>query len=311
MALGAGARRCGRPPVTNASGPTPPHPGGRQDLVLNRESLARDLRSLGVIPGQTLLVHASLRRIGWVSGGAGAVVAALRQVLGQEATLVVPASTADNSDTSRLYQARTTGMTSDEIGRYRDAMPPFTLERPSIGTGRIAECVRTAPGAVRSEHPQTSFAALGPQAGMLMSGHQFDCHLGESSPLGRLYKAGAWVLLMGVGYEACTCFHLAEYRYVPFPPRQVYGCVVAEQGQRRWRSYEDVVLDDRDFAALGAAFDQTGHVIRGHVGQAQCLLAPIAAAVDFATEWLRQHRTPKLAGTGVTSANAEARVPRR
>src|SRR5579862_4147659 len=104
-----------------------------QDQALDRESLARDLRSLGVIPGQTLLVHASLRQIGWVSGGADEVVAALRQVLGRDATLVVPTSTADNSDTSRLYLTRTKGMSPDEIGRYRDAMPPFTLERPSVG----------------------------------------------------------------------------------------------------------------------------------------------------------------------------------
>lgn len=278
---------------------------------MNRESLRRDLRTLGVVPGQILLVHASLRRIGWVSGGADDVVAALREVLGHDATLVVPASTADNSDTSRLYRDRTEGMSPDEIRRYRDAMPPFTPERPSVGVGRIAERVRTTPGAVRSQHPQTSFAALGPQARMLMTGHRPDCHLGEFSPLGRLYQAGAWVLLMGVGYEACTCFHLAEYRYLPLPPRQVYRCVIAEAGKRQWRAYEDVVLDDRDFAALGAAFDQTGHVVRGYVGQAECRLVPLAAAVDFATEWLRQHRAGAHARPHVTYANREAPVSSR
>ena len=280
-----------------------------QDQALDRESLAWDLRSLGVIPGRALLVHASLRQIGWVNGGADEVVAALRQVLGRDATLVVPTSTADNSDTTRVYLARTAGMTSDEIKRYRDGMQPFTLERPSVGMGRIAECVRTTPGAVRSEHPQTSFAALGPQAKLLMTDHQLDCHLGERSPLGRLYKAGAWVLLMGVGYDACTCFHLAEYRYTSSPPRQDYGCVIDAEGQPQWWRYEDVVLDDRDFAVLGAAFDQTGHVIRGHVGQAQCLLTPITAAVDFATKWLQEHRTATPAGSGVTSANTGAGVP--
>jgi Aminoglycoside 3-N-acetyltransferase len=127
--------------VTNASGTIPAPPGGPQQQVMDRASLARDLRSLGVIPGQVLLVHASLRRIGRVSGGASDVVAALRQVLGPDATLVVPTSTAYNSDTSRLYLARTEGMTADEIRRYRDAMPPFTPERLSVGMGRIAECV--------------------------------------------------------------------------------------------------------------------------------------------------------------------------
>lgn len=286
-----------------------PDPGGRQNQVLTRESLATDLRALGVTPGQVLLVHASMRQIGWVRGGAGDVVSALCQVLGPEATLVVPTSTADNSDTSRLHLALTTGMTSDEIKRYREAMAPFTVERPSVGMGRVAEHIRMTPGAVRSEHPQTSFAALGPHARMLMTGHQPDCHLGESSPLGRLYNSDAWVLLLGVGYETCSCFHLAEYRYLPRPPRQVYRCVIAEEGKRRWWSYEDVVLDDRDFPALGAAFDGTGHVVRGYVGQAECRLVPLRAAVDFATQWFRRHRPPAYLGHDRRSAKQAGFVP--
>jgi aminoglycoside 3-N-acetyltransferase len=35
---------------------------------------------------------------------------------------------------------------------------------------------------------------------------------GEASPLARLYDLDAWVLLLGVGYQRNTCFHLAEYR---------------------------------------------------------------------------------------------------
>jgi aminoglycoside 3-N-acetyltransferase len=300
----------GRAVVTKVCDDAPRrHAVGHQGAVLARESLAKDLRALGVPPGQVLLVHASMRRLGWVGGGASEVVAALREVLGQGATLVVPTFTADNSDTSRLYLARTAAMTPDEVERYRDTMPPFTFERPSIGMGRIAEHVRLTPGAVRSEHPQTSFAALGPQARMLMAGHRPDCHLGEYSPLGRLYGSGAWVLLLGVGYAACSCFHLAEYRYLPHPPRQVYRCVITEEGMRRWRSYEDVGLDDRDFAALGAAFDRTPHVIRGYVGQAECRLVPIRAAVDFAVQWLRRYRLPGDRLHRYASAKQEGVVP--
>jgi aminoglycoside 3-N-acetyltransferase len=249
------------------------------------------LRKLGVTSGQVLLVHASLGRLGTVRDGAAAVVTALRDVLGSEGTLVVPTGTAGNSDTSRIYLARTAGMTAEQVRRYKTEMRPFDpATTPSDGMGRIAEEVRTTPGATRSAHPQSSFAALGPMAQKLTEGHAVDCHLGESSPLARLYEVGAWVLLLGVGYVSCSAFHLAEYRYIPNPPTRRYRCVITMQGRPAWHEYEDVVLDDSDIAALGADFDRAGLAIQGNVGRADCRLAPMATMVDFASEWLRGRR---------------------
>ena len=269
--------------------------GARGSTVAHRAAtgdvLDRDLRALGVATGECLLVHASMSSIGRVSGGAPTVVAALRGVLGAAGTLVVPTGTADNSDTSRAYLARIKGMTASEVARYRAAMPPFDRDRtPSTGTGRIAEEVRMTPGAIRSAHPQTSFAALGPGAHWLMDGHALDCHLGEASPLGRLYEADARILLLGVGYEACTALHLAEYRYRQDPPRRSYRCVITQDGRAVWWEFEDVVLDDRDLGRLGRDLDRTGSVRRGRVGGAECRLVPLRRAVDFSARWLRGHR---------------------
>jgi aminoglycoside 3-N-acetyltransferase len=265
--------------------------GNPSDASQDRQSLCSDLRALGVRTGQVMLVHASMRWLGPVEGGAPTVVAALRDAVGSEGTLVVSTGTAGNSDTSRIYLTRTAGMTAEQVSRYRAAMPPFDpATTPSEGMGRIAEQLRTTPDAVRSAHPQSSFAAVGPMARKLMDGHAIDCHLGESSPLARLYEVGAWILLLGVGYPACAAFHLAEYRYVDNPPMRSYRCVIAVDGRALWHEYRDVVLDDRDLGDLGADLERTGIAGRGHVGQADCRLTPMAPTVDFATEWLRQHR---------------------
>jgi aminoglycoside 3-N-acetyltransferase len=255
------------------------------------DDLVADLRALGVRPGRPLLVHASLRRLGRLPSGAGTVVDALHEVLGPGATIVVPTATADNSVTSRTHLARTRGMTIAQQRLYRETMPAFDADlTPAIGMGAFAEHIRTSPGALRSRHPQTSFAALGPLAKVIVDGHAMDCHLGEESPLARLYEADAEVLMLGTGYETCTALHLAEYRYTADPPRRNYSCVIEQMGEPTWWTYEDVVLDDRDFPALGAAFDATSGARRGRVCSADTRLMAMRQVVDFAINWLAATR---------------------
>src|SRR6266700_5977966 len=63
-----------------------------------RASLAEDLRRIGVEGGMTLIVHSSLRSLGWVCGGAVAVVQALMDVITPEGTLALPTHTPGYSD---------------------------------------------------------------------------------------------------------------------------------------------------------------------------------------------------------------------
>jgi aminoglycoside 3-N-acetyltransferase len=101
----------------------------------------------------------------------------------------------------------------------------------------------------------------------------------------------ARVLMIEVGYWAFTGFHLAEYRYTALPPRQRYACVVPEEGGgRHWAEFEDVVLDDQKFEDIGRSMEKEVAVRRGKVGRAQCRLVPLAAAVEFAAEWMAKDR---------------------
>ncbi len=63
-----------------------------------RQSLASDLRKLGVAPGMTLAVHSSLASIGYLVGGAMTIILALEDMLGEEGTLAMPSHTGDLSD---------------------------------------------------------------------------------------------------------------------------------------------------------------------------------------------------------------------
>jgi aminoglycoside 3-N-acetyltransferase len=267
----------------DASRPTPGTPVTHGQLV-------RDLRRLGVEAGQTLLVHASLRSVGWVDGGAETVVGALREAVGEHGNVVVATSTEANSMTSRAHRARIGSMSPDQVRNYVTDMPAFDPDSTPSGVGAISEAVRKSKGAVRSAHPQSSFAALGPDTDFLMADHQLESHLGEGSPLARLYKQDALVLMIGVGFRHCTALHLAEYRYMPSPPMQTYACVVATGGRRYWTAYRDVVLDDKEFEDIGESLAAKVSVRRGCVGNAECRLLSLPDAVDFASEWMAKHR---------------------
>jgi aminoglycoside 3-N-acetyltransferase len=268
---------------------------------VTQQRLVRDLQRLGVAPGQVLLVHASLSSLGWVAGGAPAVVSALCAAVGPDGHVVVPTGTEENSTTSRAHRARIAMMTLEEARRFeQEEMPAFDRDRTPSGMGAISEALRTTDGAVRSGHPQSSFAAIGPRSASLMAGHPLDCHLGPDSPLGKLLADNAQVLMIGVGFENFTGFHLAEYTYTRHPPMQKYACVLpAADGKRSWESYEDVVLDDQEFDVIGKALEESpagiAMIKNGEVGYARCRLLPLRPAVRFAEEWLlaRRRATPR------------------
>ena len=262
-------------------------------LPHHRGSLGADLRRLGVSTGDVVLVHASLRRVGFVVGGAVSVVQALLDVVGPSGTLVAPTFTAGNSDPSRWARTCARPVPPAWWPHIRDHLPAFDpAVTPSVNMGVIAETVRTWPGAVRSGHPQTSFAAIGAGAATLMATHPPDSHLGPDSPLGAVRDADAKVLLLGVPFAVCTTFHLAEYRNAGGVRRE-YECVVRADGDRRWYHYQDVVLDDSDFEHCGAAFeaaDEGTTIGRGPVGDADSRLFPMAVAAAFADDWMAVHR---------------------
>ncbi|CAM5650592.1 AAC(3) family N-acetyltransferase [Streptomyces spiroverticillatus] len=255
--------------------------------LCTRDSLAADLRDLGVLPGETLLVHSSLSSLGWVNGGRVAVVQALLDALGPEGTLVAPAHSGDYSDPAEWGNPPVPQEWWDPIRATMPAYDPVTA--PTRGIGVLPEAVRTWPGALRSAHPQTSFAAIGPCAGHVTGDHALDCRLGERSPLARLEEVGARVLFLGTGWATCTAFHLAEYR-VPSPVVDNSFPVATPEG-RQWVTVRDTDVSEEGFADLGAAYEKERPVVRGRVGAAESRLFPLTEAVAYAEGWLRENRS--------------------
>jgi aminoglycoside 3-N-acetyltransferase len=230
-----------------------------------------------------------LSALGWVCGGAAAVVDVLLEVLGADGTLVMPAHTGDLSDPAEW--AHPPVPTAGSTHPRRDAPLP-SGHHPTAGDGCRRGVFRTWPGTLRSDHPQVSFCARGPAAGEIVRTHALTPQFGMDSPLGTLYRLGAEVLLLGVGYGNCTSFHLAETQTGRLP-QKCMGAPVLVNGVREWVWFEDIAFDDEDFPAAGTAYEQAvpGAVSRGPVGVADCRLFAMRPAVDFVQRWITDNRT--------------------
>jgi aminoglycoside 3-N-acetyltransferase len=258
-----------------------------QPLPFTSEALAADLRNLGVAGGSTLVVHSSLSSLGYVTGGAHAVVLALRDVLGPEGTLVVPTHSGSLSDPAQWQHPP---VSESWWATIRESMPAYDPAlTPTEHMGAVAELVRHLPAAVRSAHPTVSFAAVGPNAAAVTDGHELGDGLGETSPLARLYDLDAAVLLLGVGHANNTSLHLAEHRSRT-RPTTTDGVPLLVDGHRRWVTYSLPDFDTSDFDAVGAAATAAGLEVVGTVGRARARLVGVPALVDFATAWFVEHR---------------------
>lgn len=256
-----------------------------QDAPITVESLLRDLRTLGVEEAMTLVVHSSLSAIGWVSGGAHAVVLALQETLGQEGTLVVPTHSTHLSEPSLWRNPPV----PDEswLPTVRASMPAFDpYLTPTRRMGAVVEAFLLQRDAHRSGHPLYSFAARGHLAREITARHELANGLGRG-PLESVYDADGWVLLLGVPHANNTSLHLAELRSGTRPHR-LQGAPVLVDGRRTWSAFDDFDANADVFDALGSDFArETGLERVGLVGRATARLMPQRALVDYGVEWLR------------------------
>lgn len=241
-------------------------------ITLNR--LVADLRALGVEPGDSVLTHASLSRIGFVEGGAETVVRAMVEAVGPSGTALFPAHTGhpDISPSSPpVFDVRTS---------------------PTLNIGAIPEAARHDPGAYRSLQPTHSVTAIGARATWFIEGHEHcDTPCGPGSPYDKLCQARGKILLLGCDHESNTSIHMVEeLAEVPYHMLAGSGIMHITDAQghlhqipgrfHRWGVERDFMRLDGEMTRL-----EIQHI--GPVGQAECRLVDATAFRDFLLERLK------------------------
>jgi aminoglycoside 3-N-acetyltransferase len=248
-------------------------------------SLVTDLTALGLRPAQTVMVHSSLREVGYTVGGPVVVVRALLQVLTPHGTLVMPAESPSMSDPSDWNDSRIKPEWHDLI---REHLPVFDPRTTPTTMGAISEAFRTYPGTRRSDHPLVSVCANGPHAQTITAEHALEFCEGRGTPFQKLYDLDADTLLLGVGFDRCTSLHYAE-SLVSRRRTTLSRFPLVQDGRRVWVEVPDMAADNGvHFPIVGQRFIEDGHVQSGKVGDAECMLFSTRALVDFAAPYFRE-----------------------
>lgn len=274
------------------------HPMSEADIIartrhpLTEASLLGDLQELGIKPGMSLLVHSSLSTLGWVCGGALAVIRALERAVSPGGTTVMPTQSCQHSDPAAWQNPP---VPEEWVEILKENFPPYDpVCTPTRNMGRIPELFRTLPGVFRSRHPLYSFAASGPKARALTAAHPYDYSLGPGSPLAKLYDLDGFVLLIGVDNSSNTSLHLAEY-LADYPGKKeiIEGAPRKHGSRTEWESFKNIELVSDDFEEIGSTFEWEfpQHVRRQTIGCASVRLIRQRPLVDYAVTWMAANRT--------------------
>ncbi len=251
------------------------------------ETLTKDLRAIGVKPGMLLFVHISMTKMGWVVGGAHAVILALEDTIGPDGTLVMPGFTGSLTEPSGW---RNPPVPEEWWQIIRDNQPAFDKELSALREiGIVAETFRKQTGTLRSYHPHASFLARGPLAEAITENQPLDFPLGGDSPLATIYENDGYVLLIGASHGNNTSLHLAEFRAEsPANPVMKQGGPVLVDGERKWVEYKDIECNEDLFPRIGEDFEvETGRAVIGKIGYAESRLFRQRDLVDYAVDWIK------------------------
>ena len=255
--------------------------------IITKQDLIEVFNKLGLRRGMEVMLHSSLKSLGFVVNGPLDVIDALLEVVGEEGTLLLPAHTGQLTDPQDW---KNPPIPSEFVETLRQRMHPFDPRvTPIRNRGVIPQTFMTYPGVRRSTHPLNSVIAKGNRAEYFTAVHELHASEGLASPIGRLYERNGYALLLGVTLARCTAIHLAEFiADVPYLKKSNLKVLVqGKNGRNEFVRLERYPGDSENF-------DKIRHDMRGQdvfkvldFGNSQLIFFPVKPVVDFTITRLR------------------------
>lgn len=161
----------------------------KESVMYTKEALKQQMVSLGLAPGDTVLIHTSFKAVGQVEGGPDGFLDAFCEYL-SEGLFLVPTHTWDNVNADQ---------------------PIYRVDETVPCIGLVPRTAAFRPDGIRSLHPTHSIWAHGVGAEDFIRGEE----LAQSpAPVGgswwKLGEAGAKILLIGVTHNRNTFIHAVD-----------------------------------------------------------------------------------------------------
>ena len=221
-------------------------------MIVTKSIIKDKFMELGLKEGDNVLVHSSLKSLGYVKDGIETVINAMIETIGKEGTLMVPTFTPTLA---------------------------FDLNNTPSQMGVISEKVRQMNGALRSNQPSHSFAAIGRNAKFLVRDHEKTTALGKDSPIAKLLSLDGYVLLIGVGHDKNSLIHLAEIlAIVPYMINSSYRQMVVRDGKKKKVKLEELPKCSTSFTNIDPYME--GHVKKTKINESTLTLFKAKDCVD-------------------------------
>lgn len=252
----------------------------KSNLKISKQRIITDLQKIGLTVGDSVLVHSSLSKIGFVEGGAKTVVDALFDVVGENGTLLFPTFPAKGKNKTHLQEH-----------------PFFDILNTPSQMGSITEYFRKLDNVFRSFHPTDAVCAKGPLAEYYTNSHfgQITPY-NENSPFRKLCFKKGKILMLGTTLNgACTNLHTLEdavdFIYPVYDKKIFEVKMIDEKGKEyimKTKVHNPEYSAKRNCDALKPIFEKENVLINGLVGEAKSMLIEANGMLDVMIKYYNE-----------------------
>ena len=251
------------------------------------EDLLNAARKLDICPTDSLIIHSSMKSLGYVEGGPDTVIDAFLDAV-KDGTLLFPTLCQD--DWAHIYEN-------------------WHMDAPSA-VGLLTNVFRKRPNALRSNQATHSVAAIGKDAAWFTATHGEtekrpgifgDTPFSGDSPWAKMYDKNTKILFIGITPRYCTMRHYAEYVFVDESLKQIVHLPEYEEMKSNlwYYGHKPAAWPQINTLAVYAELECKGLVKRAKCGEAELICFDSRPFVDFCLKVMEDVDLLYLRDTGV------------